>query len=160
MAATQIQRVSHRHEAIIDWLLVNPDIKNLDALCRQLHVSRSWLSIVMNSDAFRAEYVRRRDEYNQHHATAVQVKLYEAASLALDKVKEALEDDELDPRFALDAVDKTTNRLGFGPQKGNAPVVEVNNVHVHPVDKSLLEGARAAMRKVIDVQPEPLPDEG
>lgn len=153
----QVKNVSWRHEAIIDWLLANPDVKNLHVLCAQMNVSRSWLSIVMNSDAFKAEYIRRRDEYNQLHAGAVQQKLYRASELALDRLIESLAGDEVDPRLALDAVDKTTNRLGFGPQKGNAPVVQVQgDVKMHVVDSSLLASAREKMRQVIDVEAEPL----
>jgi len=159
--SVQIKTVSWRHEAIIDWLLANPDVKNLQVLCNQMHVSRSWLSIVMNSDAFKEEYVRRRDEYNSLHAGAVQAKLYKASIKALDKLIVALDDEELDPRLALDTVDKTTNRLGFGPQKGNAPVVEVTqNTHMHIVDKDLLQSAREKMRQVIDVEPTPVLEEG
>jgi hypothetical protein len=145
MSATQIAHVSHRHEAIIDFLLAMPGEKNLQTLCDRLHVSRSWLSIVMNSDAFRAEYERRRGEYNQQLANTVQIKMYHAAEEALDRVIEGLGADDVDPRFALDVLDKTTNRLGFGPSKGNAPLVEV---HMHAVDQALLANARQAMRSV------------
>jgi len=160
MSATQIKKVSHRHEAIIDWLLGNPDVKNLQLLCDQIGVSRSWLSIVMNSDAFRAEYVKRRDEYNQLYAGAVQRKLYDVSLAALDRVAEALQEEEVDPRFALDAVDKTTNRLGFGPSKGNAPVVQLTQNNIHMVDKGLLENARQAMKKVVTLESVPAFDEG
>lgn len=154
MAATQIQSVNHRHEAIIDWLMAHPEVKNLQVLCDQLNVSRSWLSIVMNSDAFRTEYQRRRDEYNKLYADEVQSKLFEASAKALDRLIDALDDDDIDPRFALDAVDKCTNRLGFGPSKGNAPAVQINAAGVAVVDKDLLAQARQKMRQVIDVEPE------
>jgi len=156
MAATQIQRVSHRHEAIIDFLLGNPDVKDLNVLCSMLNVSRSWLSIVMNSDAFKVEYTRRRDEYNQDLAKNVQRKMYDATLKGLERVNEALDaGEELDPRFALDAVDKLTSKLGFGAQKGNAPVVELHQHNTHIVDRSLLQDARDAMRKTFDVTPIP-----
>jgi len=160
MSATQIKRVNHRHEAIIDFLLGNPDVKNLDVLCRHINVSRSWLSIVMNSDAFRAEYARRRDEYNQELAAGVQRKLYDVTLDALDRVAEAVRDGDCDPRFALDTVDKATNRLGFGPSKGSGVSVEINQQSVHLVDKSLLQSARDSMRKVINVPTNPVLEEG
>lgn len=161
MAAIQIQRVSHRHEAIIDFLLGNPDVKDLNVLCQMLNVSRSWLSIVMNSDAFRAEYTRRRDEYNQDLAKKVQRKLYDTSIKALDKVNETLENEpDLDPRFILDVVDKTTSKLGFGASKGAAPVVELHQHNTQVVDKDLLQTARDAMRKTFDVTPTPVPEEG
>ena len=160
MAATQIQRVSHRHEAIIDFLLANPEVKDLHALCKMLNVSRSWLSIVMRSDAFRAAYTKRRDEYNQELAEGVQRKLFDTTLKALDKINNALEQDDLDPRYALDVADKTTNKLGFGAQKGNSPIVEVHQHNNQPVDKSLLKGARESMRRVFDVSPTAVPEEG
>lgn len=162
MAAVQIQKVSFRHEHIIDWLLANPGEKNMESLCQQLNVSRPWLSIVMNSDAFRAEYERRREEYNKELGETVVAKMYKAASKALDNVISELDDAEIDPRFALDVVDKTTNRLGFGAKAGATPLVEVNQ-HLHVVDSQLLAEARQAMRTTapaasltIDV----VPDEG
>ena len=160
MAATQIKRVSFRHDAIIDWLLGNPGVKTMEPLCAHINVSRSWLSIVMNSDAFKTEYDRRRKEYNQDLAGKVQRKLYDVTLDALDRVAEALDDEEVDPRFALDAVDKATNRLGFGPSKGNAPIVEITQNTVHLVDKSLLQSARDSMKKVIDVEPQLVLEEG
>lgn len=148
MAATQIQRVSHRHDAIIDFLLGNPEVKDLHVLCEMLNVSRSWLSIVMRSDAFRTEYERRRGEYNQDLAQKVQRKLYDVTLLGLSKVADALEEsDELDPRFALDVVDKATNRLGLGPTKGTTPVVEFTQ-NVQVVDKDLLQSARDSMKVI------------
>lgn len=152
MAETQIKEVSHRHEAIIDWLLANPQVKNLQVLCDRLNVSRSWLSIVMRSDAFRAEYEKRRDEYNQLHADKVQSRLYEVALKGIEKVLDALDADEVDPRFALDSVDKATNRLGFSPSSGSRPQVAIN---VGIVDKGLLASAREKMRQVTVVNVEP-----
>jgi hypothetical protein len=160
MAAVQIKRVSHRHDAIIDFLIGNPDVKDMGVLCRQLNVSRSWISIVMNSDAFRTEYERRRCEYNGDLAKRVQRKLYDVTVEALDKIAVALEDEDLDPRFALDTMDKATNRLGFGPAKGNAPIVEITQNTVQLVDKSLLQSARDSMKKVIDVEPQLVLEEG
>lgn len=158
MAETQIQNVSHRHEYIIDWLLANPSVKSLQSLCDELNISRSWLSIVMNSDAFKLEYSKRRAMYNEVHGAAVQTKLHEAAIKALDKLIDALDDEEIDPRLALDAVDKTTNRLGYGAKPGNTPQVSVHAGTALIVDKSMLAQAREKMRTTIDA--EPVPDEG
>jgi hypothetical protein len=159
MAATQIKRCSHRHDAIIDWLLANPDVKDMGALCMHINVSRSWISVVMNSDAFRVEYEKRRSEYNGELAETVQRKLFDVTIKALDEVSDALDEGEVDPRFALDVADKATHKLGFGPSKGNGAHVEVHNT-VAVVDKSLLQSARDSMKRVIDVKPQLVLEEG
>jgi hypothetical protein len=104
MAEVQIQRVSHRHEAIIDWLIANPNVKNLERLCNELNVSRSWLSIVMNSDVFKEKYSVRRAQVNDELAANITEKTLRVANKALDRLDETLSEEDLNPSF----VAKTT----------------------------------------------------
>ena len=105
-------------------------------------MTEAWLSVVINSDAFRVEYQKRRDEYNIKLADNVQTRLYEVAHKSLVKLDEALDSDELDPSFILNAADKMTSRMGFSPSKGDAPSV---SVVVNSVDRTMLQEARELM---------------
>lgn len=108
-----------------------------------LNVSENYLSIIINSDSFQAEYRRRRDEYNIHLADGVQTQLHHTALKALMKLDQCLDEDDLDARFVLDAADKMTQRMGFGPSAGDKPQMVVNNSVV--VNRDTLAQAREIM---------------
>lgn len=155
MAETQIQRVSHRHEAIIDWLIANPHIKNLDCLCGELNVSRSWLSIVMNSDVFREKYAQRRGEVNDDLRAKITHKTLGVANKALDKLDLVLDEDDLHPSF----VAKTTlNILELlqPPRASTTHTKEVVRETTRMVDRNVLYTARETLR-VTSEQPLALP---
>lgn len=149
MAETQIKKVSHRHDVIIDWLMAHPEEKNLQALCETINVSRSWISVVMNSDAFKAEYAKRRAEYQGLLAEGVQAKLHSVAFQALGRLEDILDSEELDPRFVLDAMDKTVQKLGYSP--GAKAGVTVNVSQAAGVTPDILAEARARMKTITSI---------
>jgi hypothetical protein len=124
----------------------------MEPLCEMLGgVTRSWLSVVMNSDAFKAEYAKRRAEYSSVLAEGVQLKLHEVALKGLERLDTILDYEELDPRFVLDAVDKTTHKLGFSPSGGNRPAVSLNQTNISVTTPETLQVARELMRRVVQI---------
>lgn len=148
MAQTQIARVSHRHHAIIDWLLVNPHEKNLEVLCDQLNITRSWLSIVMNSDAFREEFSRRRGEFAGELQEDLIREGFETAIAANQKLREYMDapPDKLDPRILLDAANATADRM-FGPKHTSGFQVKETQTDFL-IDHGMLVAARQRIREV------------
>lgn len=148
MAEVQIQSISHRHREIADWLLANPHVKNLNALCDRMNVSRSWLSIVMNSDVFKEYFEKRRRSYEGVLHEEILMKNYAVTSKALDKLSVALDDDGVDPRLLLDVANKTAQLLGYGAK---GPVTKVTEEKIQeitrPVDAGALAQAREIMRR-------------
>ena len=157
MAEVQVQDVSHRHEAIIDWLLAHPEVKNLEALCKELNYSRSWLSVVMNSDAFRERYAIRRAELNDGIVTRLSTKKLQVAEKALEKLDEILDEEDLKPSFVAD----TTLRMLSLLQQGAAPQRtverEVTRETTRMVSRDVLVRARETVRTVQNVPALPAP---
>lgn len=144
--SAQIDKVNHHHEAIADLMLAFPEMKKGEIAIR-MGYTQAWLSAIINSDAFVAYFEVRRMQYNQELNQKTVIKLYNVAMKAMDKVDQALDATDLDPRYALDAKDKALTQLGFGP-KGNhgAPtVVQQNNFYA---SKDSLTEARQRMREV------------
>lgn len=148
--SVQILSLKPKHEAMIDWLLVNPGAKNLNGLCAELNVSRSWLSICMTSDCFREEYTRRRQAHSSELSKQLIEKQLKVTLKALNKVDEYLDDDdEVDLLSALEVADKTAKHLGFHPSPGFGPVLEETTERVlRTVDAGVLHEARETIRKV------------
>lgn len=139
-----------QHEAIIDWLLINPGFKNLNKLCAEMNRSRSWISIVMNSDCFREEYTRRRQEHSTELSKQLIEKQLKVTLKALGKIDEYLDDDdEVDLRTALDVADRMGKHLGFHPSPGFGPVIEETTERVfRAVDADTLLEARETIKRV------------
>lgn len=153
MSELQIQKVSHRHDAIIDWLLANPEVKNLDQLCKAMNYTRAWLSVVMNSDAFKEQYAIRRAEHNDRLGGAIAQMRLETTQKALKRLDEILDEDDLSPTF----VAKTS--LGLlqllqQPQSRAVQRVEEHTKEVtttRQVSRDVLIQARETIRTVTNV---------
>ncbi len=62
--ARTIKKLNYRHEGVLRWLVENPHRKLQDCAA-ELGYSPSWLSNIINSQAFKAEYMRVRLETHQ-----------------------------------------------------------------------------------------------
>jgi len=138
-----------QHDAIIDWLLVNPGV-SIAKLCATVGRTRSWISTVMHSDVFKEEYTKRRQEHSKELSKQLVERQLRVTLKALDKVDEFLDDeDEVDLRAALDVADRTAKHLGFHPNPGFAPFIEETRVReVRTVDAGTLSEARETIRRV------------
>ena len=150
MSQTQIQTLKPKHEAMIDWLLINPGAKNMNPLCAEMGVSRSWLSIVMCSDVFKEEYTRRRQEHSGELSKQLIEKQLKVTLKALDKVDDLMDDEEeIDLRGALEIADRTAKHLGFHPRPGGGPIIEETVTReLRTVDAGTLHEARETIKRV------------
>jgi len=146
-------KMKPQHDAIIDWLLINPGWKNLNPLCAVMNRSRSWISIVMTSDVFKEEYTRRRQEHNGELSKQLIEKQLKVTLKALGKVDDYLDDDdEVDLQGALEVADRTAKHLGFHPKPGLGPILEETSERVlRTVDAGTLHEARETIKRVIHV---------
>lgn len=142
------------HEAIIDDMLVFP-LDTLEVRGKRLGYSPSYLSILTNTDMFKAAYERRRSEFRTNMDVALANKTTQVAAKGLDIMLEVLEQKRTQIPFAAlsETVDRTLQRLGYGVQQ-KGPTVQVNagagsQVAVLPtVTAEQLGQARAALRAV------------
>jgi hypothetical protein len=115
------------HDGIIDDLLVHP-LDTMDVRAKRLGYSSEYLSIILNTDMFKAAYEKRRVDFNSTMAQAISNKASEVAIKGLDVLLETLETKRGSIPFAVisETVDKTLNRLGYGVKPGGTPIVNVN----------------------------------
>lgn len=144
MAEERLKKLNWWHESIIDWMLNNPDGKLAD--CAAYHnCSQSWLSVVINSEAFKAAYDLRREDHSALVSASIVQKCQAIAHLSLDAIAEKLENEKEDisPKFLLETSELALKALGYGPQKVAAPgSVNIQNNTFVTADAKLINEAR------------------
>lgn len=146
MAQVQIRKVSVKHEAIADWLLTNPQ-RSMEECARHFGITRAWLSVVVNSQAFREMLALKGQEVFEQTVVPLRDKLNGVAHRAVEKLGDVV-DNAQDPKLILDIADRTLHRLGYAPSKGptvgdGATVVQQNNFY--QTDPETLRAARERM---------------
>lgn len=132
-----IARMTHAHDAILDWLLMNPTAP-LREMAQALGYSISWLSLVINSDLFQAKYAERRGAIETQIASDIPAKMRIIAQIGLEKLADKMARSE-DPDFLLETTDKVLHRLGYAPSKGPTTVTQTNvQQNVYAVDAATL----------------------
>lgn len=169
MAENQIQRISHKHSMIMNWMVLNPD-KPLRECAEHFGVTQAWLSTVIHSDVFQAEFQEKLKNIHNHCAQSIPEKLRVVTDIALDKLATKVAESE-DPEFILDAADKALHRMGYAPASarngfGAGQGVQVNQQNVFMLSQEDLDAARNVMRNqgafkaAIQGEAVPLPEPG
>ncbi len=152
MAATQIQRVSIKHDAILDYLLIHPEQK-LGDVAVAFGVSQPWLSVIIHSDAFQAKLGEKSGECFGATVLPLREQLMGVAQVGVEKLGECMENASTisDKQFIADTTDSILKNLGYSP-KSAAPAQTGNNSttnnNIFVVDKTALASAREKMRTV------------
>jgi len=150
--SAQIAEMSFSHHAIIDWMLSNPDALLADC-AKAFNYTQPWLSTIIHSDAFKAEFSRRRAQLDEHIAHGIHAKMAAVSKKALDLLEDYLSgnDEDRDPRLVLDIADRTLHRQGYAPNKAGVNIFAQQNI-IQPapgaVSRPLLEEARGLMRAI------------
>ena len=150
MAATQIAKVSIKHDAILDYLITNPAQK-LGEVARHFDVSQAWLSVIIHSDAFQVRLAEKNGECFSATVVPLREQLLGVAQVGVEKLGEAMEHASsiTDKQFIADTTDSILKNLGYSP-KSSAPAPSSTNTqnNFFVVDKDALAGAREKMRTV------------
>ena len=148
----KIKKVSHRHEAIINWLCANPD-RPLRDCAAYFGVRPQWMSILLNSDAFRARLNERQDALFSATVAEIRGKLEGITHQALDRLSDSVENTS-DPKYILETADKMLHRLGYAPRgPGNHTPGQTNiQQNVYMADPAQLAQARELMEKAREVR--------
>ena len=85
MAVRRITEITPKAQAVMDMMLANPGA-SLSDCARELSLSRSWVSIVVNSPVFQKEYQARRRAVQQ----SLDEEIERVAKKALVKLGEAV----------------------------------------------------------------------
>ena len=154
MSEVQIQAVRWWHEQIVDYMLMCPNWTQGD-LARRFHKTESWLSTVINSDAFREYKALRFAEHQSAVTKDVLAQAEDLASLGLDVMTERIrrERDAISSRTVLESAELALKACGYMGRAG--PSVQVNNYtrnSVNVADAETLARARANMQRLRDAQ--------
>lgn len=145
-APPTLERLNHRHDQIILWLLSYPD-RTLGDCAAWFGYTQPWLSRIIHTDMFQAAYRRKAEELGQAVVHDVKSKLTNLAAVSLDKATERIEAGIASERFLGDTMKNALTALGYG-----APVVQNDNrsqqVHLHVNAEQLMEAReRAALAR-------------
>jgi hypothetical protein len=124
MSDIQIQKVRYTHDAMIDQIILNPSVSQGE-LARHFGFSQGWVSIMINSDAFKERLAERKAEIvDPVLRTQLEEKLKGAANRALDKLLERLDN----PGTAISTKDLVSiARLTGTPNLPSGPINVQNN---------------------------------
>lgn len=146
-----IQRLSHRHEALANLLVLNPHL-TLREISQRIGYTQAHLSRIINSDAFRRLLAERSERIAAEVCRSIPERLTDLATLAIDKMTEQLEKTE-NPDFILDAFDQALSKLGYsGKQPAAQPAVNVQQTFV--LSREELHTARAEIISANSEEPE------
>lgn len=126
----EIAKVRYTHDAVIDMIIANPSVSQ-EELAIAFGFTASWMSIIVNSDAFKEKLALRKSELVDPIIRATLTDRLNAlanksAEVLLEKLNAAP-----DEQTALKALDITAKALGYGAKDNSKPSV-VNYIAVVP----------------------------
>jgi len=84
--SASIKGLTPRHDAILDFLLVNPHCPRWQ-MAQHFGVTETWLSIIIHSDVFQARYQEKNQEVFRETVVPLREKLLGVAHVAVDKLE-------------------------------------------------------------------------
>lgn len=139
MAETQIKTMGRKQLEILDFFLTNP-LCSLKEASEALGYTQSWLSIVVNSDAYKAEFERRRALSDHMIANDITARMRATAQIGLARTEQLL---AVEPNLekVSEATDKLLKSLGYTPQPSKQ-VATVKTTEMLRIPKPALDAAR------------------
>lgn len=137
--------------ALMDKMIAEPQ-KNLKEFAAEFRVTPACIYMVAGSDLFKMNLEIRRRELKNRIDEGISQSLAAVALKSIGVVQEIIETkgQGIGLQSAVDVMDKTLGRLGYGPRSGSPAVaVQVNapSQVVIPVSAQDLEEARQALRR-------------
>jgi len=148
----EIKRVTVKHEAIMDFMMMNPT-EPLGKVAMHFGVSQPWLSTIIHSDAFQNQLKEKSAEFYTSTVMPLREQLMGVARVGVEKLGQALENasPSSDKEFISSASDLILKNLGFAPKSTpNLPTTQNVQNNIMVVDKTALEAARDRMRGLTD----------
>lgn len=138
----EIQRVSIRHEAIMDHLMSFPCVR-LGDVAKTFGVSQAWLSCIIHSDAFQGLLKEKQGVAFHHTVLPLKEKMLAVAHQALDQLTETLPL-ETEPKALSAIAGDVLDRLGYGSKNPVVQFNQQNNIHVSDLRQEI-EAAQALL---------------
>ena len=151
----QIKKVNDKHEALLNALTYNPAIKRKD-LAKQVGLTPVHVSVIINSDAFKAELAKRREALHAPVVASIQEKLAALTDVTIERMLEKIDVGNPTLKELNDVLKTATNGMGLGGPRGGIQVnAQYNQVNINEgVDRETLARAREIMGQVAQKSPE------
>lgn len=147
----ELQKLNFRHLGILDWLVANPQ-GSLTDCARALDYSLPWVSTVVNSDLFQAEFVKRRRGMELVQNNRIANRLSAVAEKGLKQMEDTLATGMAPPKAVHDYTSAALKALGYFDGDASPPArstqvnVQINQSSLQ-VTPSVLAEARDIMRQ-------------
>lgn len=144
----EIATLSHRHVAIVDYLLAHPQIR-LGEVAQHFGYTQAWLSQIIHSDAFQNMLKEKEGAIFHHTVMPLREKMLATAHIAMDKLVDMLPG-SIDIREVQSVGDSMLDRLGFGSKPvgaGASGTTNIQNNMIFPnANTAEIEAARELLR--------------
>lgn len=143
---TRRLRFKFWYDAIIDWMLCNPD-KTLKQCAKDLGRNVDTIYMITSSDIFKSRLASRRQELNTRLAEGIAEATSDVALSAMNEIrKRIIENPAKIPTVVLnDIAAKALDRLGYGVQPVSP--ITINTGPTLSVSTEVLNEAKLAMRQ-------------
>lgn len=130
-APATLKKVRYTHDAVIDEILMNPSVSQGE-LAKQFGFTQTWMSIVINSDAFQERLAERKGQLQDPAIIAsINERLDAIARRSLDKIMDRLDNPVASAQMkTADLV--SIAKLGVGDKNTRpaGPQLQQNNLYV------------------------------
>lgn len=149
----QVSKLRTRHYAVMDWMLEHPDATQSEAAAA-LGYSQTWMSLLMSSDLFKAEFARRRAALEEYVSAQIGARLSNVAQKGLSVMERGLDPDPATgalpaPKVVKEYTDTALRALGYMDGGRGAVGTTINGpvtIDARRVDAGALQEARKLLR--------------
>lgn len=141
--SAQVQKLSHRHEAILHFMIANPTVPKWE-IAAKFNVTQAWLSVVINSQAFQEAQAAYTDEAFHETVLPLRQKLMAAADAAVDRMNKLIPI-ETDLEVVRKTTDSVLEACGYSSPRPTAPgstFNQQNNIFLGNASPEVLARAR------------------
>lgn len=155
--------LSHTHEAIARWMVMNPSATLRD-IATEFGYSANYISLLRGTDAFQEKLRELNNAADGMVIADLPTRMRATAGVALEKLGEAVEEAITtgsggirDREFLRETTDMLLHRLGYAPKRDVGPVqVQAPMTAVILADKETVSGAvQKLMSRFEPPPPEP-----
>ena len=136
-AKDALGRVRYSHDALIDYILVNPQATQ-NEIAKAFGYTVPWISRIMCSDAFLARLAERKEDLvDPMIISSLEDKMHGAVARSFDILIEKLDqphiaNSQMGTELALKVADLGGKLLGYGARADKTPAVQQNFVVLTP----------------------------
>lgn len=148
--AHQIQKLSNRHLAIMDFMLENPRASML-TVAQEFGVTQSWLSTVKNSDLWSVTYNERRKLLEHHQKVIIADQLTSIVAKGLGCLEDAIDDPDTTLASKMAITKMALEHAGIGKEPAVAVTIDnsVTTNNVIQMDESKQKAIAEARARVL-----------